>query len=368
MEEPDPLEELSKRELIEKVRDLEAEKAKRQGRDKAAANTARKGILLFFIGSRLHGHTKTAFTEWVKWIQSGAKDEWPVDETGDFVASLTARFMRIGLVAVFGAIVTAIVLLTQTIILSRQNAHIERQNSFVAFEQTSKFRELLFKPPTDSTGAEVQNWEEVADSLYDWRLPDESIVDQLIELGQNETETVHSALEPLLRDPSRTVSVGAIEVLAYLDVKIERVAAQLPRARLSGASMREASLTFADLSRANLSRADLSSADLSFTDLSGGSLYSADLSDANLPNADLSGTNLSNANLSGANLSGADLSGADLSDTDLSGTDLYLTDFSGADLSLTIFSEYSNICQAYTFEEVKPDSVYAKLVQVCNRN
>jgi len=81
------------------------------------------------------------------------------------------------------------------------------------------------------------------------------------------------------------------------------------------ADLRRANLYGADLREANLRRANLYGADLS-----GADLRRADLYGANLRRADLYGANLSGADLRWANLSGANLSGADLSGVNLSGT------------------------------------------------
>lgn len=88
-----------------------------------------------------------------------------------------------------------------------------------------------------------------------------------------------------------------------------------------------------DLNKANLFRATLRGADLRDCDLSGASLTEIDLSGANLEGADLSDTNLFGANLKGANLSRVNLSHTNLMKADLSGADLYKADLTGANLS-----------------------------------
>ena len=113
--------------------------------------------------------------------------------------------------------------------------------------------------------------------------------------------------------------------------------ANLHRADLSGANLRDADLSDADLSDANLRGADLRGADLRDADLRGADLRGADLRDANLSGADLRGADLRDADLRGANLIDADLRvadlrGADLSDADLRGANLIDADLRGADL------------------------------------
>jgi uncharacterized protein YjbI with pentapeptide repeats len=130
--------------------------------------------------------------------------------------------------------------------------------------------------------------------------------------------------------------------------------ANLSRAHLRGADLKNSDLHLAYLTGSNLFRANLNEADLRWANLSGADLRKAtmcgaDLSMANLREANLREANLSNgagfyndpqsvslmgelfgedlqrslneslADLRGANLSGADLSGADLSGADLRG-------------------------------------------------
>ena len=109
--------------------------------------------------------------------------------------------------------------------------------------------------------------------------------------------------------------------------------ADLSRAYLGGANLREANLHGADLSGAFLGGADLSEADLNGADLSGANLYGTDLYRADLNEAYLYRVNLSGANLSGANLNEAFLRGANLHGAYLVGADLNGADLSGADLN-----------------------------------
>lgn len=90
--------------------------------------------------------------------------------------------------------------------------------------------------------------------------------------------------------------------------------ANLSRAYLPSADLREAFLH-----RANLNGADLSNADLREANLNSSNLRGANLTNANLTNADLRGANLTNAKLINADLRGADLSFANLNKTNLNG-------------------------------------------------
>lgn len=343
MNEPDSLDQLSKEELIQEIIELRDRLDRRAGAEQAVTKTAGKSIARFFIGSRLYKSTGTAFTDWVEWMQAGAqKDGWPHQATGNFVAALLARLMRIGFIAVLGATVTSIVLVTQTVILNTQtkqleaqNQHFERQNTFFAFDQTSKFRDLLFKLPVNSNGDEVRNWEGTSSGRYRWLPPSQSTIDQLVELGLKETETVHKALEPLLTDESRTVAVGAIQVLGKLNVSVSGFQANISKANLTEANLREADLRFAGLEEADLRYADLTGADLTTAILK-------------------------LANLSGTILAGADLSSADLKEADLSDADLH-----GANLTNTSLSSNEVLCTAYDLTDIQPDTLLNYVRETC---
>ncbi len=120
------------------------------------------------------------------------------------------------------------------------------------------------------------------------------------------------------------------------------IGANLYRANLRSAYLRDANLYRAylgdaDLYRANLYRAYLRDANLYRAYLGDADLYRANLIGANLNNAYLIGANLRDAylgkaNLIGANLNNANLYRADLTGANLIGADLYRANLSSADL------------------------------------
>ncbi len=109
---------------------------------------------------------------------------------------------------------------------------------------------------------------------------------------------------------------GSLPDLLEADLK----GANLSKADLTGANLREADLRKANLSGAHLVRANLREADLKWADLRG-----ADLSEANLWDAVLCHANLRKATLSKADLTGALLIQADLCAATLTGSSVYGT-------------------------------------------
>jgi len=103
---------------------------------------------------------------------------------------------------------------------------------------------------------------------------------------------------------------------AFLKKKDLRYA-DMFRAFLVKAILRNTDLEGARLRKVNLQDADIRGANLQNTDLRGANLKGADLREAKLTKADLVGAQFQNANLGLANLQGADLNEVDFHDADL---------------------------------------------------
>ena len=114
MKDKNPLDELSKEELINEVMALRArESARKKTRDKIAS-LAGKGILRIVAGGRLYNSTLQAWNAWLRWLRSNRKNYWPEMETGIMLSALIARFFRIGAIALIVATIPAVTLIIQT--------------------------------------------------------------------------------------------------------------------------------------------------------------------------------------------------------------------------------------------------------------
>ena len=144
---------------------------------------------------------------------------------------------------------------------------------------------------------------------------------------------------------------------AFLKKKDLRYA-DMFRAFLVKAILRNADLEGARLRKVNLQDADLRGANLQNTDLRGANLKAADLREANLTDADLVG-----AQLQDANLGIADMIRVDFDEVDLQGADLRCADLTDAkNLSAETLSKVKTLYKATLdtslLEEIKADSPY----------
>jgi hypothetical protein len=119
---------------------------------------------------------------------------------------------------------------------------------------------------------------------------------------------------------------------------IDLTGADLTRANLTGALLRDTDLTRAILFAADLGTANLTGADLARANLDSANLDSADLTRANLTRANLDIANLTRADLGSATLTYATLTyatltGATLMSADLTGATLTGARLAGADLT-----------------------------------
>ncbi len=106
---------------------------------------------------------------------------------------------------------------------------------------------------------------------------------------------------------------------AVATAPLGRVPAESGPLKIAEANLWRAQLAGADLRDADLRRCSLVLADLAGADLAGARLANCDLTLADLRGADLRGADLHAADLSGADLRGARLTGADLSEVELAG-------------------------------------------------
>jgi hypothetical protein len=169
---------------------------------------------------------------------------------------------------------------------------------------------------------------EVADLLHDQNLFASKPEDEVRVSFQTRTLEVFPRLDErtkgdLVRFLHDTRLIGDAAI-------VDPEGADLDRANLNRADLREAELTGVNLSRADLRSANLSGANLQRANLGGANLWGADLSQADLRSANLWGTTLNKANLRGADLERAHLSEANLWGADLRQSNLYHAHLWGA--------------------------------------
>ena len=144
--------------------------------------------------------------------------------------------------------------------------------------------------------------------------------------------------------------------------------ADLRKADLYGANLREADLRGAYLCGADLRKADLYGANLCGAYLCEADLRGADLRKANLRKADLCGADLRKADLCGANLREADLRGANLREADLHGANMSQKIVQigpiGSRNDYTVYRVEENIVQCGCWEEYAGGSLADFIAQI----
>lgn len=401
------LQDLSKEELIARVEKLEEEREGRDATQRKVFERTGRFSLWVFAGPRLFGATKTAWVKWFDWLEDEKRGAWPKEESGKFAAALLSRMMSIGLLSLLAVIAFPIL---QMVFLKQQNDLFQRQNNFIAFEQASTFRDLLFQLPIDSTGLDMQDYILHPETLLSWPAPSLSRVRQLASLGADNSDVVLDALSPLLRDNNVAVSSGALLAihqidsthsfananlpganlysvdLSRADLRVARLinanlfAATFAEVNLSYANLKQAKLQFARLNNADLTYADFTKARLGFGDFTDADLTSATLVGADLTRANLEGADLTDADLTHADLSGASLVGANLTDVDLTKASLRFANLANADLTFTKLSgsrliidnlrglelsPIENICVASYLNGIQPDALLAQIQKYC---
>ena len=249
----------------------------------------------------------------------------------------------------------------QAQLLEAQNTQFDRQNTFIAFEQTTRFKEILFQNPLNIDSVAIADYQSaLPDSIWLWPKPKSSVVSQIVTLAQKEEDIVKTALEPLLLDEASSVSAGALLALFLIKSIPDNASVNLSKANLTQLELSEISLSNANLSKADLTNAVLLGAELPSSNFSQAQLENTDfrgatLWQANLTQANLTRTRLNNAVLYGSILNGAVLNEVILEDADLAEASLINTQ------GLTI----TQLCTASNLRDIKPDSLLTVVQNNC---
>lgn len=212
------------------------------------------------------------------------------------------RFTRIGLFAIFAAIIPVVFLAVQTRLLAIQNAKIEAQNQKIE-AQSQRMVQQTYLQEAERRSSQVFLFSNVQDKIDDELKNPLNINNSLSDQTVGRIVALSLALKPyrylendtLIKtavSPERAqllVSLTNIELDTSTLLKIFR------RSDYSRAELNKAKLSYAFLQNINLRNAVLTEADLSYANM-----IMADLSNADLRRINLKHARLSNANLSGS--------------------------------------------------------------------
>ena len=237
-------------------------------------------------------------------------------------ASIVKRFTRIGLFAILFAVIPALFILIQTIILFQQNGKLEIQNQKIQqqvyLEEASRRNNLVFLMDStlDQINDEVSNTSDrlsqpligrIKSLVYGFRpyrfLENDKLTQPLsVEKGQ--------FLLALMNSGINKQSIDQIFQASFSNVYLKKVS-------LFGKVLENIEMPNADLQEADLSLTSFKGANMHDTNFSGARLGRANLMDTDLRNAQFKNTNLNNAQLDAALLENASFEGADLREASL---------------------------------------------------
>lgn len=251
----------------------------------------------------------------------------------------------------------------QNQLIEVQNQKFDRQNTFVAFEQTTNLRNFLFKDRF------------LNGNIWHWPRPNPSSVGQIIDLASKEPEIIVPALNVLIKDESKSVATAAVEALAgiinlehkHMDSLIYLTTfkniilggGDLNNAVLDNCNFEAATLIDMNLCGCSLTNCNFTKANLSATEMSYANFAKSKLLNATLWRTDIRGTDFSRADLAGARLWEAEAFRANFSEANLTNSSLKASNFSEANFTK------ANLAKA---DFSKASLAYANLSQIRHWN
>ncbi|MEM8557856.1 MAG: pentapeptide repeat-containing protein [Bacteroidota bacterium] len=362
--------------LQEKLRKLEQRNAEleaqvlhyeRQAKaQRKAATLAGEVAVKSVAGSGLTRATERGWDAWETYLSDPLHQLPPKQETRDFAVALLARLTRVRMLYVLAAAIPSVFVLTQALLLWQQNQRIDRQNSLIAFEQTSRLRDLFLNAPLDST------YSPSPEAIVN---PTESVVRQVLSFAQDEPIIVSRALRPLLLDPEPVVSIGALKVLS--DKSIRELLRRHNRSGdyspiYIGLDTLVNNIIVSTLyeyevykNYANYSHIYLRGSDLSFSDLS----YST-FDNSIILESDMSNSNLKGSSFREAFINRVDMSFSDLSNVSFSNSHIHVVSMVGSNVFNVnvdnVFARIDVTCTEYyeVYEEYSGENFWGSRVVV----
>lgn len=283
----------------------------------------------------------------------------------EFSANIFKRLLRIGFAALLLAAIPLLLLLLQTLILSKSNNIVESQNQKIELQneilsnqsniiesQNSKLQiQIELQEASrrsnlvllmDNILNRVNN--ELTDEKNDNQTISKPLISRIKSLSQGFLpyrfyDYRKDSLDSKLVSPERGQLLSALVNSGINNSSLDNLydGSTFARAYLYGVDLnssylKNVNLNSAILTYASLIDSDLRDATLWFSNLEGADLNNADLRGVNLVDADLPGTSLIKADLRDANLGGADLQRANLQFANLKDAIVWSVNFRNSDL------------------------------------
>lgn len=281
-----------------------------------------KRVVVFFVGRGLKGSLVRLYEELPDKVQK--------ETLADVTTHVVWRFTRIGIFAMLAALIPIGILVTQTVILNRQNQLIDKQN--IRLDQQTNLAEATRRGSLVFLMSNILDKmdEELKDPDNKERKLSKELIGRIVALNEGlkpylylENDTlIESPLSPergqlllsLVKSGLDSSTLREIyKNTAFNEADLKNL--NLEYANLHGANLEHIDLRGAVLRGANLQRVDFSEANLQGADLAKADLREAELYRANLQKAGLNKVDLHGVWLSGANLEHANLNEANLQET-----------------------------------------------------
>ncbi|CAM2070251.1 Pentapeptide repeat-containing protein [Sulfidibacter corallicola] len=315
---------------------------------------------------------KTAISLWESIEKHKPGQPLPKQEIKDFIIAFVAAKARVPMFLILGAGLAIIpnyfiykqtqylglqnkMLESQTSLFESQTMEVMRQNAYIAFENTSKFRLLLNSPVVSQPSIPTEN-----SVAYD-----EVAVEQIVLLAESDPYNILKSLKPIIKDNNKARSIGSIiatiKISSRLDTEslltfanLESVNFQNIRddhfiryrgiALLGGVEILSYSLwEKMNLGQSNLKSSTLDEIRFEKCDFIGSTMENASMRQSIFSSCNLSDSKMKCVDLSKSRFDDCDLSKSDLRGANLTLASLYLVDLSKADLRGVTWNESLNL-------------------------
>jgi len=252
-------------------------------------------FMRIFIGWDLKNSVRKLFIE----IEKGKINNQTL---ADVATHTLWRFTRIGMFAIFAAILPSLILGFQAYLLKIQYNRLEQQTYLQEAERRSSLV-FLFNNVMDKID------EELKDTTNKKKILSPQLISRITSLSRGLKPYNYLENDEIIEDALSPERGQLLVNLAQSELNGNSLFKIFRNGDFSFADLKGANLPSAELKQVNLFKADLSGVMFSNGEMIGAKIYHANLTAANFMDSDLRGARLNRSNLHGTNFREADLRG-----------------------------------------------------------